>query len=95
MAVVGFIFYGLLSYWGYSSLNEYREQTYDDFILQFEDGKIIATTFTNLASVCNWAHGILKYKNIDRKSARSARLLPTKLKDDKQLSYTDWCRIQN
>lgn len=88
MAALGFLFYGLLAYTANFHIQQSREQTYDDFILQFKNGTLIATTFTNEASVCNWALGLLNYKNIQRSLAE---LLPTKLKNDEHLIYSAWC----
>lgn len=92
MAIAGFIFYGLAAFLGVNKYNDHKEQTYDEFTLQFKNGTIIAKTFTNIATICNWAHGILKYKNINSYQYR-IELLPTKLPDDEYLTYTNWCRL--
>ena len=86
MAVVGFLIYGLMGYGIYSKVHNDRDQAYDQFVLCFENGTVIAETFTNDASVCGWAIGVLKYKDIPR---QGVVLRPTKTHPS--YTYTKWC----
>jgi hypothetical protein len=89
MAAIGFLIYGLMGYGLYSKVNKDRDEAYDQFVLQFDNGTVIAETFTNDASVCGWAIGVLKYKNIPN---QGVVLRPTKVEHPHD-TYTKWCRL--
>lgn len=93
MAVIGFLLYGLLGYGIYSSVHTTREQAYDSFVLAFVNGSVIAETFTNDASICGWAIGVLNYKEIPRTEWKNVTLKPTKTTEKPHRTYTQWCKI--